>query len=166
MKYAAQERDVSRRILKSRGPNPRLNRELSRISDNLMGDLRKLSPPASTGVTAEEWRKAIDAMRGDGRAFESFYAQEYPKLLRSLNKPNPKPKLPPGTGPTAAILAQAFNSPEGRRYLRLQRPLWQRLEADLKELERIDRKVRVFKACGDNVHGQTGAATSSQQSHP
>jgi hypothetical protein len=109
-KYAAQEAAVSRRLGKSSAPNQRLIRETFRISDRYLGDLRELSPPASTGVSAVEWRKVLDAVRRDGRAFDSFYVKEYPKLLRSFKESNPEPKLPPGTGATAAILAQAFNS--------------------------------------------------------
>jgi hypothetical protein len=150
-------------LLKSTETNQRLIRETFRISDRMLGDLRDLTPQASTGVTPAEWRKAVDAVRRDGRAFDSFFATEYPKLLRSFKKSNPTPKLPPGTGPTAATLAQAFNSPEGRRYLRLQRRLSQRMQADSKTMERISRKVGLVKACGDISVGQSQTTTATQQ---
>jgi hypothetical protein len=105
----------------------------------------------------------LDAVRRDGRAFDSFYVKEYPKLLRSFKESNPEPKLPPGTGATAAILAQAFNSPEGRRFLRVQRRLGQRLAADSKTMERIGRKVGMLKACGDIAGGQSQGRA---ESHP
>jgi hypothetical protein len=73
--------------------------------------------------------------------------REYPKLLKSFRTPHPVPKLPPGTGPTAATLAQAFNSAEGRRFLRLQAVLMRRLNEDVRSTRAVLRKAGVPRRC-------------------
>ena len=93
----------------------------------------------------------IDLLRSDLRASDSFYAKWYPKLLASFEKPHAAPELPPDTGPTAQILAQAFNSPEGREFVRLQRQLLQRAQAHSARAEQIFRKVGLNKACGNGI---------------
>lgn len=92
-------------------------------AERLLTALRALTPPHDTGVSQATWRATIDRQLRDLRAVSTFYAKEMPTLLRSLKGSNPVPKLPPGTGPTAAILAQAFNSPTGRHFLRAQAAL-------------------------------------------
>lgn len=163
--YAVRRAAVFRIMDKADGWHQQQIHELDRITDRWLGELRKLTPPASTGVSGTEWRKVLDAMRRDGRASDAFFATEFPKLLRSLKKRPPTSKLPPGTGPTAAILAQAFESPEGRRYLRLQKRLEQQAAVDSKRMGRIGRRVGMDQACV-LTPGPRPAGTSSQRTHP
>jgi len=126
-------------------------RDVSRSSDRWFAKLRELRPPVSSGVSVSEWRRVIDLLRSDLSASDSFYAKWYPKLLASFKKPHAAPKLPPDTGPTAKILAQAFNSPEGREFVRLQQQLLQRTQAHSAKAEQIFRKVGLDKTCGDGT---------------
>src|SRR5205085_3062420 len=122
--------------------------------------LRRLGPPASTGVTPRAWRKAIDVQLRDARAAVDLYGKEFAKLVRSWKRPLPTPKLPAGTGPTAATLAQAFNSPEGRRFLRRQNLLLRRLQADAPDWLRMMKSVGLFKICRGPEVRHTGGTTT------
>jgi hypothetical protein len=146
---ATQQAVIARRTGKKASPSAieRQDRANSRASDNWYRRLRALAPPASSGVSAIEWKRSIDLQRRDLRAIEAFYSKETPRLIRSFRKTNRAPKLPPGTGPTATILAQAFNSAEGHRYLRLQRKLLRRTNVDFRAWTRLMRKVGLLKAC-------------------
>jgi len=123
--------------------------------------LRQLVPPSSTGVTVREWRKAVDVQLRDVLAAIALYGKEYTKLVRSWKRPLPTPKLPPGTGPTAAILAQAFNSPEGRRFLRAQTKLFEQMQTDASGWERMLDRVGLLKACLGATAQPTFQATTT-----
>jgi hypothetical protein len=123
--------------------------------------LRQLVPPSSTGVTVSEWRKAVDVQSRDVRAAIALYGKEYTKLVRSWKRPLPTPKLPPGTGPTAAILAEAFNSPEGRRFLRVQTKLFKQMQTDASGWERMLERVGLLKACLGATTQPTSQATTT-----
>jgi hypothetical protein len=125
----------------------RQDRASSGAADRSFSRLRTLEPPTSSGVNVGGWKKTIGLELRDLRAVDAFYAKETPRLLRSFRKPHRTPKLAPGTGPTATILAQAFNSPEGRRYLRLQQKLLQRTQVDYRAWTRLMRKVGLVQAC-------------------
>jgi hypothetical protein len=112
-------------------------------AENVLAELRALTPPHDTGVSQAVWRATIDQQIQDLNAVSAFYAREMPKLLRSFKRPNPAPKLPPGTGPTAAILAQAFNSPTGRRYLRAQAALFKSFGHDEQQFTATLRRAGV-----------------------
>ena len=109
--------------------------------------LRQLVPPSSTGVTVGAWRSAVDVQLRDAAAAVALYGKEFSKLARSWKRPLATPKLPPGTGPTAATLAQAFNSPEGRRFLRLQTKLFRQIQMHAPGWERMLKRVGLLKAC-------------------
>jgi len=122
--------------------------------------LRQLSPPASTGVTVSMWRKAIDLQLRDTRAAVVLYGKEFAKVVRSWKRPPPTAKLPQGTGPTAAILAQAFNSPEGRRFISLQNKLFKQMQTDGPDWERMLKAVGLLKTCSEAGTAQApGTAT-------
>jgi hypothetical protein len=123
--------------------------------------LRQLVPPSSTGVTVSEWGKAVDVQLRDVRAAIALYGKEYTKLVRSWKRPLPTPKLPPGTGPTAAILAGAFNSPEGRRFLRVQTKLFKQMQTDASGWERMLERIGVLKACLGATPQPTPQATTT-----
>jgi hypothetical protein len=122
--------------------------------------LRQLTPPASTGVTPSAWRNAIDVQLRDARVAVDLYGKEFAKVVRSWKRPLPAPKLPPDTGPTAATLAQAFNSPEGRRFLRLQNTFLRHTQADAPGWLRMLRSVGLFKICREPGVGHTGGTTT------
>jgi hypothetical protein len=119
-----------------------------RAEQKWLVQLRRLTPPASTGVTVSVWKKAVDVQFRDVRAALVLYGKEFPTLLRSWKRPPSTPKLPSGTGATASILAQAFNSPEGRRFLRLQNKLFKQMEADAPGWKRVLSAVGILKVCG------------------
>jgi hypothetical protein len=146
---ATQQAAIARRTGKKASPSAteRQDRASSRAADSWYRRLRALEPPASSGVTATEWRRTIDLERRDLQTIEAFYSKETPMLIRSFRKTHRTPKLPPGTGPTATILAQAFNSPEGHRYLRLQQKLMRKTTVDYRSWTRLMRKVGLFQAC-------------------
>jgi len=121
--------------------------------------LRRLSPPVSTGVTTAAWRKAIDVQLRDARAAVDLYGKEFAKVVRSWKRPLPTPKLPPDTGPTAATLAQAFNSAEGRRFLRLQNTLLRHMQDDAPGWLRMLKSAGLFKICHEPAVGHTGGTT-------
>jgi hypothetical protein len=123
--------------------------------------LRQLVPPSSTGVTVSEWRKAVDVQFRDVRAAIALFGKEYGKLVRSWKRPLPTPKLPPGTGPTAAILAEAFNSPEGRHFLRVQTKLFKQMQTDASGWERMLERVGLLKACLGATTQPTFQATTT-----
>jgi hypothetical protein len=126
--------------------------------------LRQLVPPSSTGVTVSEWTNAVDVQLRDVRAAIALYGKEFTKLVRSWKRPLPTPKLPPGTGPTAATLAEAFNSPEGRRFLRLQTKLFKQMQTDAPGWERMLKTVGLLKAClgaTTQTPGTTAQATTT-----
>lgn len=123
--------------------------------------LRQLVLPSSTGVTLSAWRKAVDVQLRDVRAAIALYDKEYTKLVRSWKRALPTPKLPPGTGPTAAILAQAFNSPEGRRFLRVQTKLFKQMQTDAPGWERMLERVGLVKACLGATTEPTAQATTT-----
>jgi hypothetical protein len=123
--------------------------------------LRPLVPPSSTGVTVSEWRNALDVQLRDVLASIALYGKEYTKLVRSWKRPLPTPRLPPGTGPTAAILAQAFNSPEGRRFLRVQTKLFKQIQTDASGWERMLERVGLLKACLGATTQPTSQATTT-----
>jgi hypothetical protein len=123
--------------------------------------LRQLVPPSSTGVTVSEWRKAVDLQLRDVRAAIALYGKEYTKLVRSWKRALPTPKLPPETGPTAAILAEAFNSPEGRRFLRVQTKLFKQMQTDASGWERMLERVGLLKACLGATTQPTSQATTT-----
>jgi hypothetical protein len=140
----------------------RHDRASSRAADKWFSRLRAVEPPASSGVSASEWRRTIDAERRDLRAVDAFDAKEIPRLLRSFRKPHPTPKLPPGTGPTSATLAQAFNSPEGRRFLRLQQKLLHKTEVNFRAWTRLMRKVGLLRGCSPRpARSATTTATNT-----
>jgi hypothetical protein len=99
----------------------RQDRASSRAADRWFSRLRTLEPPTSSGVNVGGWKKTIGLELRDLRAVDA--------------------------GPTATILAQAFNSPEGRRYLRLQQKLLQRTQVDYRAWTRLMRKVGLVQAC-------------------
>jgi hypothetical protein len=105
--------------------------------------LRALTPPGDTGVSQATWRATIDIQLRDFQAVSAFYAKETPALLRSFKRSNPVPKLPPGTGPTAATLAQAFNSPAGRHYLRAQAALFKSFDHHQQRFNAVMRRAGV-----------------------
>ena len=119
----------------------------SEAAQRWLEQLRRLVPPSSTRVSVSEWRNAIDMQLRDVRAAIALYGKEFTKLERSWKRPLPPPKLPPGTGPTAATLAEAFNSPEGRRFLRLQTKLFKQMQTDAPGWERMLKAVGLLKAC-------------------
>jgi hypothetical protein len=123
--------------------------------------LRQLVPPSSAGVTVSEWRNAVDVQLRDVHAEIALYGKEFTKLVRSWKRPLPTPKLPPGTGPTAAILAEAFNSPEGRRFLRLQTKLFKQTQTDAPGWERMLERVGLVKACLGTATLPTTHATTT-----
>jgi hypothetical protein len=126
--------------------------------------LRQLVPPSSTGVTVGAWRNAVDVQLRDADAAVALYGKEFSKLVRSWKRPLPTPKLPPGTGPTAATLAQAFNSPEGRRFLRLQTKLFRQMQTHAPGWERMLNRVGLLKAClgeAGQAPGTTAQATTT-----
>jgi len=125
--------------------------------------LRRLVPPSSTGVTVSEWGKAVDVQLRDVRAAIALYGKEYRKLVRSWKRPLPTPKLPPGTGPTAAILAKAFNSPAGRRFLRVQTKLFKQMQTDASGWERMLDRIGVLKACLGATPQLTSQATTTRR---
>ena len=112
-------------------------------------------------MTVREWRKAVDVQLRDVLAAIALYGKEYTKLVRSWKRPLPTPKLPPGTGPTAAILAQAFNSPEGRRFLRAQTKLFEQMQTDASGWERMLDRVGLLKACLGATAQPTFQATTT-----
>ena len=109
-----------------RAAKVKVNRRSTSVkpAERLLTALRALTPPRDTGLSQAKWRATIDQQLRDLEAVSAFDAKEMPKLLRSLKSSHPVPKLPPGTGATAAILAQGFNSPEGRHFLRAQAALF------------------------------------------
>ena len=115
-------------------------------AENLIAAFRALTPPRDTGVSQAEWRATIDQQLRDFKAVSTFNAREMPKLLRSFKSSNPEPKLPPDTGPTAAILAQAFNSPVGRHYLRAQAALLKGIGKHQQQFTATMRRVGVTNA--------------------
>jgi len=84
----------------------------------------------------------VASKREAERLRSTFLRTEEPRLLRSLKVENPTP-LRPGVGATAATLAQAFNSSEGRRFLRLQRELTQRTAKSDREWRSVIERLRV-----------------------
>jgi hypothetical protein len=140
------------------------DRAASLAADRWFSRLRALEPPALSDVSVSEWRRTIDLERRDLRAVNAFYAKETPRLLRSFRKPHPTPKLPPGTGPTAATLAQAFNSPEGRRFLRLQQKLLKRIPGDYRAWTRLMQKVGLLQAC--SPHPARSTSTTAPATAP
>ncbi len=164
--YAAEQAAAAHRTGKKPSPSTieRQDRAASRAADRWLSRLLVLEPPASSGVSVSEWRRTIDLERRELRAINSFYAKETPRLLRSFRKPHRTPKLAPGTGPTAAILAQAFNSPEGRRFLRLQQRLVQRTQIAYRAWTRLMRKVGLVQAC--TPHSARSATTNAPATAP
>jgi hypothetical protein len=138
----------------------------SLAADRWFSRLRALEPPVSSGVGIGEWRRTIDLERRDLRAVNAFYANETPRLLRSFRKPHPEPKLAPGTGPTAATLAEAFNSPEGRRFLRLQQKLLERTQRDYRVWTRLMQKVNLLQACSPHPASSTSSTAPTTTAHP
>jgi hypothetical protein len=127
--------------------------------------LRRLVPPSSTGVTASEWRNAVDVQQRDVRAAIALYGKEFTKLVRSWKRPLPPPKLPPETGPTAGTLAEAFSSPEGRRFLRLQTKLFKEMQTDAPGWERMLKTVGLLKACLGATTQTPGTTAQSKTTH-
>ena len=119
----------------------------TKASEDWLHALRPLVPPRSSGVSTATWRHDIEVQIADERAVARFYKAEFPKLLASFKHNNPTPKLPPGTGPTAATLAQAFNSAEGRRFLRLEKKLTDRTTVHAKAWARIAKRVGLLTLC-------------------
>ena len=138
-----------------------------RAEQRWLEQLRQLSPPAATGVTVGAWRRAIDLQLRDAQASVVLYGKEFAKVQRSWKRPLPTPKLPPGTGPTAAILAQAFNSPEGRRFRRLQNRLLKQVHAHAGPWLRMLEAVGLLEACGgatnDKAPGITTPPTTTRR---
>jgi hypothetical protein len=129
-------------------------RDPSTFSDALepaeMGFLvkvRALTPPTTTGVTQSEWRHAIDAER-DGDRLTYQLAAELNAAIRYAEKHAPAtPKLPPGTGPTAATFAQALNTPLGRHYLRDAQRLTPQIRADTRASKPVMQQSGVNRIC-------------------
>jgi hypothetical protein len=160
--YAAEIRATSRReqTEPATGASGGVSTASFEAEQRWLEQLRQLTPPASTGVTARAWRKAIDLQLRDARAGVALYGREFAKVVRSWKRPLKAPKLPPGTGPTAAVLAQAFNSPEGRRFLRLQSRLFKQVEAHWPAWERMLKAVGLPKACAGTKNGKRLATTA------
>jgi hypothetical protein len=160
--YAADVKAISRRtrineVVTATGGLPTAD---FRAERRWLEQLRQLSPPASTGVTSGEWRKAIDVQLRDVRAAVDLYGKKFAKVVRSWKRPLPTPKLPPGTGPTAATIAQAFNSAAGRRFLRLQNTFLRHTQADAPGWLRMLKSVGIFKICREPGVGHTGGTTT------
>ena len=134
-----------------------------RASVRFYGGLRALQPPASSGVGVSEWKRVLGTEQRDWRSmFFLFYGREWHRLLRSWDKPLRTPKLPPGTGPTAATLAQAFNSPEGRRFNRLQNKLLKGVDVDFRASIHLMQTVARLCASHSGVTIGTTLTTTTQ----